>query len=150
MERKVLVITDASPASGIIADSRNEPVGDRFAEHQGSRSSEDVGGGFGKPSEAPSLFKTVSLSANGLKDQIANLLEVVQYVFDQPFSRAAVTLEEVALSVEISSEGEIRILGSGGKLGGRGAINMVFKRKPPGPAAPVGLEAKGPTEPVGS
>jgi hypothetical protein len=62
---------------------------------------------------------------------MGNLLEVVQHVFDQPLSRLALALDEVELSVEISSEGEVRVFGSGGKLGGNGAIKLVFKRREP-------------------
>jgi hypothetical protein len=34
------------------------------------------------------------------------------------------------LAIEISSEGQISILGSGGKLEGKGGIKLSFKRNP--------------------
>lgn len=132
MERHILVVTEAT-SSSIIADT-----GDRAAtELNGSRAGDDIGGGFGGHGEPASPARTVSLSASGLKEQISNLIEVVEYAFDQPVSSAALALDQIELSAEITSEGEIRIFGSGGKLGGRGAIRMVFKRKPADAAHPA-------------
>ena len=37
-------------------------------------------------------------------------------------------LEQVELSIEISSEGQVSILGTGGKLEGKGGIKLSFKR----------------------
>jgi len=39
-------------------------------------------------------------------------------------------LDGVELSIEISSEGQISILGSGGKLDVKGGIKLSFKRNP--------------------
>ena len=50
-----------------------------------------------------------------LKREIGNLLAVVGEVFDQARPEAGLSLEHVELSIEISSEGQISILGSGGK-----------------------------------
>ncbi|TCL74657.1 hypothetical protein [Rhizobium sp. BK251] len=114
MDRQIKVITDADPVS-----------------RDGARSGDDVGGGFGSRQES-GAFRMVSLSAEGLRNQVSNLLEVVQYAFDQTMERSALSLDQLELSVEISSEGQISILGTGGKAGGRGAIKMVFKREKPG------------------
>jgi hypothetical protein len=37
-------------------------------------------------------------------------------------------LDEIELSVEIGAEGEIRLIGSGAKANGKGAIKLKFKR----------------------
>ena len=37
-------------------------------------------------------------------------------------------LDEIELSVEINGEGEVKLLGTGGKAGGKGAIKLKFKR----------------------
>ena len=134
MNREITIITDAS-ASAVATG----PVAG-----QGARSSDDIGGGFGSVLGSP--FKTISVGADALKDQMTNLLEVVQHVFDQPLSRMALALDEIELSVEISSEGEVRIFGSGGKLGGNGAIKMVFKRKDPPIAVQAPIGASGPAD----
>ena len=91
----------------------------------GARSGDDIGGGFGA-SVASTGMKLVAVSADALREQFSNLVEVVEYVFDR--TTPAVTLDEVELSVEITAEGKVRLLGSGATGGGRGAIKMTFKR----------------------
>ncbi|MDL2408674.1 hypothetical protein PY650_24125 [Rhizobium calliandrae] len=125
MNREITIITDAHSSSSF---ATGPIIGE-----QGARGGDDIGGGFGSIVGSP--FKAVSIGADALKGQMANLLEVVQHVFDQPLSRLAMALDEVELSVEISSEGEVRVFGSGGKLGGNGAIKLVFKRREPPVAA---------------
>ena len=56
---------------------------------------------------------------------------VVGDVFDQARDETGMSLEEVELSIEVSSEGQISILGSGGKIGGSGGIKLSFKRQRP-------------------
>ena len=73
----------------------------------------------------------MQISAEELKRQIGNLLSVVSDVFDQSRAETGIVLDGVELSIEISSEGQISILGSGGKLEGKGGIKLSFKRTPP-------------------
>lgn len=99
---------------------------------QGSRGAEDVGGGFGSSlvqQTRKSLTQRVQINAEDLKREIGNLLAVVADVFDQARSEVGLSLEEVELSIEVSSEGQISILGSGGKIGGTGGIKLSFKRQ---------------------
>ena len=99
---------------------------------EGARSSEDVGGGFGSSlvqQTRKSLTQRVQISAEDLKREIGNLLAVVGDVFDQARPEAGLALEDVELSIEISSEGQISILGSGGKISGTGGIKLTFKRQ---------------------
>jgi hypothetical protein len=100
---------------------------------EGGRGSEDVGGGFGSAAVQAvrkSLTQRVQISADQLKQQIGNLIAVVGDVFDQSRGQTGLSLEEVELSIEISSEGQVSILGSGGKLEGKGGIKLSFKRAP--------------------
>ena len=122
MNRAITIITDAASTPGL---ATGPIVGDRGTRGGG----DDIGGGFGSVLGSP--FKAVRLGADALKEQMTNLLEVVQHVFDQSSSRLGLTLDEVELSVEISSEGEVRVFGSGGKVGGNGGIKLVFKRGEP-------------------
>ena len=71
----------------------------------------------------------MQISAEDLKREIGNLLAVVGDVFDQARPEAGLSLEDVELSIEISSEGQISILGSGGKISGTGGIKLTFKRQ---------------------
>ncbi len=101
---------------------------------EGGRGSEDVGGGFGSSLVQQTrkiLTQRVRVDAEDLKREIGNLLTVVGDVFDQARNEAGLSLEEVELSIEVSSEGQISILGSGGKLGGSGGIKLSFKRQHP-------------------
>jgi hypothetical protein len=101
---------------------------------EGSRSSEDVGGGFGSGvfQEARRILtRRVRVDAEDLKHEIGNLIAVVGDVFDQARAETGLSLEEVELSIEVSSEGQISILGSGGKIAGNGGIKLSFKRQRP-------------------
>ena len=100
---------------------------------EGGRSSEDVGGGFGSSAVQAvrkSLTQRVQISADELKQQIGNLVAIVGEVFDQSQVETGLLLEQVELSIEISSQGQISILGTGGKLEGKGGIKLSFKRNP--------------------
>jgi hypothetical protein len=100
---------------------------------EGGRSSEDVGGGFGSSAVQAvrkSLTQRVQIDAEDLKRQIGNLTSVVTDVFDQTRAETGLTLDQVELSIEVSSEGQVSILGSGGKLEGKGGIKLSFKRSP--------------------
>ena len=101
---------------------------------EGSRSSEDIGGGFGSSvvqQTRKSLTQRVQVNVEDLKREIGNLLGVVGDVFDQARNETGMSLEEVELSIEVSSEGQISILGSGGKISGSGGIKLSFKRQRP-------------------
>lgn len=98
---------------------------------EGGRGSEDVGGGFGAAAVQAvrkSLTHRVHVSTDDLKQQIGNLLAVVSDVFDQASAETGLTLEQVELSIEVSSEGKVSILGSGGKLEGKGGMKLSFRR----------------------
>jgi hypothetical protein len=98
---------------------------------EGGRGSEDVGGGFGASiaqAVRTSLIHRVHIDADELKQQIGNLLAVVSEVFDQASVETGLALEQVELAVEVNSGGQVSILGSGGKLEGKGGIKLSFRR----------------------
>jgi hypothetical protein len=104
---------------------------DEAAESQneiGARSGVDVGGGFGDRIGA-SIMRRVGVNADALKAQMAELLSGLGHVFEHSDDIAGVQLEAVELAVEINSEGQVSIIGTGVKLGGRGAIKLTFKRR---------------------
>lgn len=99
----------------------------------GERSSEDVGGGFGDNREniITKVFKNrFSIPRTVLKSQINGLLQVVTDLFTQTENQQqlGMALDEVELSIEVNSEGQVSIVGSGGKLGEKGSIKLKFKR----------------------
>ncbi|MGF1513926.1 MAG: hypothetical protein ACFB5Z_09555 [Elainellaceae cyanobacterium] len=98
---------------------------------RGSRSSDDIGGGFGPPAAeqiAKLVRKRVPLDAAALKTQMNGLLNVVGDIFVQADAQTGMQLSEVELSVEINGEGQVSIVGNGGKIGNTGGITLKFTR----------------------
>jgi hypothetical protein len=98
---------------------------------EGGHGSEDTGGGFGSSAVQAvrkSLTQRVQIDAEDLNRQIGNLTSVVTDVFDQTRAETGLSLDQVELSIEVRSEGQVSILGSGGKLEGKGGIKLSFKR----------------------
>lgn len=102
-------------------------------EVEGRRSSTDRGGGFGVPetietTRTVTRRKRVSLDAQALKTQMESMLAIVNDLFSQADASTGLRLDEVELSVEISAEGQLSIVGNGGKLGNTGGIKLKFTR----------------------
>jgi hypothetical protein len=72
--------------------------------------------------------KRVSLDAQALKTQMESMLAIVNDLFSQADASTGLRLDEVELSVEISAEGQLSIVGNGGKLGNTGGIKLKFTR----------------------
>ncbi|MBF2007964.1 MAG: hypothetical protein IGS49_21595 [Chlorogloeopsis fritschii C42_A2020_084] len=75
----------------------------------------------------------VKVSAQKLEQEMTHFLQVIGSVFSRAEQQAKLSpgmqLDEVELSVEISGEGEVKLIGSGGKAAGKGAIKLTFKRQ---------------------
>lgn len=110
---------------------------------EGTRDGRDTGGGFGRPDrtsiteEVTTIVKRkrVPLDAKALKTQMDGLLAVVGDLFSQADQQTGMKLNEVELSVEINAEGQLSLVGNGGKLGSTGGITLKFVRPPDSPAA---------------
>ncbi|MGB0560291.1 MAG: Pepco domain-containing protein [Spirulinaceae cyanobacterium] len=80
------------------------------------------------------LKRGVEIPVETLKSQMAKMYEIMTEVFEQfevkeQEKQAGLRLEEVELSIEIDSRGELSIVGFGGtEVGGKGAITLKFKR----------------------
>jgi len=99
----------------------------------GSRSGGDIGGGFGGSETVEAVRtiarrKRVSLDAQALKTQMESMLAIVNDLFSQADTQGGLRLDEVELSVEINAEGQLSIVGNGGKLGNTGGITLKFTR----------------------
>lgn len=70
-----------------------------------------------------------------LEAEMTHLLQVVERLFNRNEQQAnkqlGMQLDEIELAVEINGEGEVSLLGSGAKAGGKGAIKLKFKRVEP-------------------
>lgn len=105
---------------------------------RGARDGQDTGGSFGAPKRelVAQLQGRVSLPVAQLRQQVSQLVTVVAEVFDRAEQQVGVEkpdrqlqLEEIELTVEVNGEGQLGILGSGGKAGGKGGIKLKFTRK---------------------
>lgn len=99
---------------------------------QGARRSGDIGGGFGPQDGIERLRSIVRkrkpVDALLLKSQMSGLLQVVRDLFDEAGEAAGMQLTEAELTVEISAEGQVSLVGNGGKLGNKGGITLKFTR----------------------
>ncbi len=82
------------------------------------------------------LQKEIAISADKLQHEMGRFLKVVEQLFNQaeqqqPKIASKMHLDEVELSVEISAEGQVLLIGSGAKASGKGAIKLKFKRIEP-------------------
>jgi hypothetical protein len=102
------------------------------AEKEGQRSGGDRGGGFGLPipgmADSIPRRQRVSLDAQALQAQMTSLLAVVNDLFTQADLTTGLQLQEVELSVDINAEGQISLVGNGGKLGNQGGIKLRLTR----------------------
>lgn len=74
----------------------------------------------------------IPVSAAKLEQGMADFLQTMGRVIQNAQTRAAelgnMELEEIELSVEVNGEGQLSLLGSGGKVGGSGAMTLRFKK----------------------
>ena len=79
--------------------------------------------------------KGVEVSVPALEQKMSRFLKSVSRIFHQAEQEtqknSRMQLDEIELSVEISGEGEIKLMGTGGKAGSKGAIKLTFKRAEP-------------------
>ncbi|MBA3923754.1 MAG: hypothetical protein H0X31_19495 [Nostocaceae cyanobacterium] len=79
----------------------------------------------------------VLVDADKLEKEMSRFLLVVDKVFSsaekqaqaKSESKSGMQLEEIELTVEINGEGQVKLLGSGVKAGGKGGIKLTFRRK---------------------
>ncbi|MEM9273359.1 MAG: hypothetical protein AAGA80_10425 [Cyanobacteria bacterium P01_F01_bin.143] len=69
------------------------------------------------------------IESSELQSNMNQFLEVLGQTFDQAErSNSKMQLDEVELTVEINGKGQVGLLGTGGEVGGKGAIKLKFKR----------------------
>lgn len=96
----------------------------------GGKSGHDTGADYEDDWEIPPVRKRSRISVEDLKANMGEFLDVVQEAFEKAEKPDfKMQLEEIELSVEINGEGQVSLLGTGGKIGSKGAITLTFKRK---------------------
>jgi len=82
-----------------------------------------------------SVRRGVAVSAEKLEEGMVDFVGVVGRVLEQTKQKAGeltgLELDEIEVQVEVNGEGQFSLLGSGGKLGMKGAMTLKFKTKKP-------------------
>lgn len=106
----------------------------------GARSGQDKGNPFDEDEPVDDWDEwgkqRVPVKAEKLQAEMASFLLVIGQVFNHAEQQAMqsadgsskMQLDEIELSVEVNGEGQVSLLGTGGKVGGKGAITLRFKR----------------------
>ncbi|NJL62396.1 MAG: hypothetical protein HC903_11850 [Methylacidiphilales bacterium] len=96
-------------------------------------------GGWGEETipNTKGVDNAVQVDAEKLEQEMSRFLLVVDKVFTRAEQqteaksgkKSGMQLDEIELSVEINGEGQVKLLGSGTKAGGKGGIKLTFRRK---------------------
>ncbi|NJL89591.1 MAG: hypothetical protein HC916_07175 [Coleofasciculaceae cyanobacterium SM2_1_6] len=91
----------------------------------------DIGADYGVPTRDDRSPRQRSyITAEELKQNLGEFIEVVEVSFDRAeSSNSKLQLEEIELSIEISGNGKVSLLGIGGEAAAKGAVKLKFKRK---------------------
>ncbi|HAA28918.1 MAG TPA: hypothetical protein DCE56_16035 [Cyanobacteria bacterium UBA8553] len=114
----IWVITDETP---------------QITQEDGAKSGTSPGNPYSPRSTLATVTsKGVKVSTQKLEAEMSRFLSVVGGLFNraqqQVNQQSGLKLDEIELSVEVNGEGEVKLLGSGGKAGTKGAITLKFKR----------------------
>ncbi len=111
-EEKIWIITDSEPLA--------EPFVDR---------PDGLRGWGDELQQRVQTFREKQLDVAELERKMDTFLHMVGRIFNQAEqqSQSKMKLDEIELSIEISAEGEIKLV-AGGKVGGKSAIKLKFKR----------------------
>ncbi len=98
----------------------------------GGRDGQGAGNPFDKPEVVePGNRYRIPVKAEKLEQGVTDFLQVMGRVMRQARRTAGdlgeMELDEVELAVEVNGEGQLSLLGSGGKVGGKGAMTLKFK-----------------------
>ncbi|MFM6132837.1 MAG: hypothetical protein ACKO3K_06350 [Cuspidothrix sp.] len=102
---------------------------------QGMKAVTPNGNPYGSPTVTDEEIKNSRMNAGMLAKKMSDFVGIISGVFTdvqkQIATQGEIQLDEITLTVEISSEAEIKLLGTGGKAAGKGAIELKFKRSLP-------------------
>jgi hypothetical protein len=80
------------------------------------------------------LYDRQEVKVSTLKERLQHFLAAMQeIVSDAPGKYGQFALDSVTISAEISAQGKVSLLGTGGEAGGKGGISFTLKRLPPQP-----------------
>lgn len=113
----IWVVTDSAPLVAVPSGSRDGHRRNPFDDDEAQTES--------------SSRQAVPVKVEKLEAGVTEFLQLVGRVFSRAKQAAGdlpgMELDEIELSVEVNGEGQLSLLGSGGKVGGKGAITLKFK-----------------------
>ncbi|ABW25405.1 Pepco domain-containing protein [Acaryochloris marina] len=118
----------------VVAEAESEVDVDTGNRGDGSRDAEFTGPSFGEKVDRATqklislTRKRVPVDVAMLKKQMNGMMQVVDELFIQSEIQTKMQLDEVELKVEINAEGQLSLVGNGGKLGNTGGITLKFSR----------------------
>ncbi len=90
------------------------------------------GSSWRKPSAITPVTKANKVSAQKVEAELSKFLQVVGGLLSRAQKQvppdSGLRLDEIELSVEVNGQGEVKFLGTGGKVGSKGGITLKFKR----------------------
>ncbi len=99
----------------------------------GTRGGIGRGNDWGEETGSKGVGDAVQVPTQKLEQEMTHFLQAVGRLFKNAENQAKVNsgmqLSEIELSVEISGEGQVQLIGNGAKAGGKGAIKLTFKRQ---------------------
>ncbi len=89
------------------------------------------GGSSGNPWHSKAGQIVNKMSVEKLETEMSKFLRMTSRIFnqaEQQKSQSGLQLEEIELAVEINGSGQVKLVGTGGTAGAKGAIKLKFKR----------------------
>ncbi len=103
-------------------------ITDETVEVEGSKNAIDIGANYVISNQGHRHRSLIS--AADLKQNIGEFTDVIEQVFERADNPVAkLQLEEIELSIEISGNGRVNLLGMGAEAAAKGAVKLKFKRK---------------------
>ena len=113
-----------------VESSLEEASGYQQGERDGRQ---DVGGGFFADPigtvQDNLRRRQITLNPDQFHQQMAGWLRVAQSAFDQVALHPHMKLQELELTLEINGEGQVSLMGTGGRVSGKGGITLRFTAK---------------------
>jgi hypothetical protein len=113
----IWIVTDETPVSkGVPGERDGRDTGNPYDEHE--------------PKTLQPSRRGVPVRADRLAQEMRDFVGVMGRVLSEAKASAkdlgGMELEEIELSVEVNTEGQVSLFGMGGKVGGKGAMKLKF------------------------
>jgi hypothetical protein len=115
----IWIVTDETVEGGSISGQKNaQDTGNPYADFEENLTVRSQRKGV--PVAAEKLER-------GMREFVEIMGRVLKHTRESTQELAGMTLDEIELSVEVNGEGQLSLLGMGGKTGAKGAMTLKFK-----------------------